>query len=206
MLWTVPAGKRLVALEGLDAAGKGTQIQLLANKLGAQTYKFPVYDSVSGREIVKAFNNPHPDPVHAGHALQALQTVNRLEARPKLKAMLAEGSLVLDRYTASAFAYGLADGLDLDWLYSIIPGDIPQPDVQILIDIPVEESFRRRPIRDDAYEANEDRLRRVREAYLHVFNAPPYAISHAGGRTSWQVVDGCGTVDEVHERILNCIT
>lgn len=195
----------LVVLEGLDACGKGTQTELLADALMAETFKFPAYANPSGQQILRAFNNPHPDPTLAAYSLQALQTINRLEERHLLHHLITGGNLVLDRYTASAFAYGMADGLDYEWLLSIVPTDIPQPDHQILIDIDVEDSFVRRPTRADAYEANRERLDMVRTCYLDLFAHPPATISHNGQATVWTTVDGRGTIAEVHQRILNCL-
>ena len=137
--------------------------------------------------------------------MQALQTVNRLETCAFLWRVLGDGPLVLDRYTASAYAYGLADGLSMDWLRSIEPASLPQPTLQIYVDISVEESWRRRPKRDDQYEADWRRLERVRKAYIDLFDNPPRTASINGEQTAWLIVDGHGTIEEVHQRILACV-
>lgn len=196
----------LIALEGLDACGKGTQTELLVKALAGQAFKFPHYASASGQQILKAFNNPHPDPELAAYSLQALQTVNRLEERQRLYDMLNEGDVVLDRYTVSALAYGMADGLPYEWLDAIQLSDIPTPDYQILIDIPVDLSFVRRPDRADAYEANRDRMEKVRANYLELFAVEGGVTwDWKGKQTLWCLVDGDGTIAEVHQRILTCL-
>jgi dTMP kinase len=197
----------LIALEGLDACGKGTQAQLLADTLDASLFKYPAYETETGQAIKRAFANPHPDPQLAAYSLQALQTVNRLETSEFLWKLLSYGSVVLDRYTASAYAYGVADGLSMDWLRGIEPSSLPQPSLQIYIDISVEESFRRRPERDDRYEADRVRMQRVRQAYVDLFDNPPRALqfNRPDEPTAWLIVDGHGTIDEVHQRILACL-
>jgi thymidylate kinase len=73
--------------------------------------------------------------------------------------------LILDRYYLSGLVYGQADGLDLDWLEKI-HSTLPRADVFFLLDIPVEESVRRRPDRQDYYEKNLPKLRKVRNLYI----------------------------------------
>jgi len=72
--------------------------------------------------------------------------------------------LILDRYYLSGNVYGQADGLPLEWL-DAIHSVLPRPDIAFLLDITVEESFRRRPERRDYYEKNTDKLLAVRELY-----------------------------------------
>lgn len=195
----------LFLLGDFTVVHNSTQVTNVAKAIKATTLKFPYYDNRSGREIIKAFNNPHHDTTLAAYSLQALQTVNRLEERVRLWNALNSGHLVLDRYTASGLAYGMADGLPFEWLMAITPGDIPVPDYQIYIDIDVEDSFIRRPERADAYEANRDRLEHVRRMYLGLFGNPPKTVSHRGKETAWLVVDGRGNIDDVHQRILACL-
>ena len=101
------------------------------------------------------------------------------------------GIYVADRYNASAYAYGDAFGVDLDWLVRA-HRHLPQPDLNIFLDIPVEESFRRRPDRRDNYERDADMLEKVRQSYLKVFNLLG---------SSYIVIDAIGDQDDVFKRI-----
>jgi dTMP kinase len=143
------------------------------------------------------------------YVLQCLMTVNRHELADEIEyAVTVEGrSVVLDRYWASAVAYGVADGLDHRWLESVHTR-LPKAH-HVLIDIPVEESFRRRPVREDVYEADLSRLERARAAYHNLFwskgvdttmlsgNAPGH-VSPSG----WATVNGGGSPGSVHRAIL----
>lgn len=136
---------------------------------------------------------------------QCLQTVNRFELLPVINAYLEAGRpLVFDRYTASAMVYGTLDGLDPDWI-ELINMSLPQPDVWIYLDIPIEESFKRRPERRDRYESDRAYLEKVREGYLRLFREKAIGQIKTEYAHGWYIVNGLGTVEEVHERILGVI-
>lgn len=104
---------------------------------------------------------------------------------------------MLDRYFASGLVYGQADGLSFEYLCRIHSA-LPWADVWVLVDIPAEESVRRRPKRRDEYERRVGLMEQVRSSYVRLFNDPPTM-----GR--WVIVDGMGSEDEVHERIYSAV-
>ncbi len=77
---------------------------------------------------------------------------------------------------------------------SVFMAVLPQPRLQILLDIPVEESFRRRPQRDAAYEADRGRLEKVREHYWEYFRRLD--------RDRWWSVDGTWSPEDVTREIV----
>lgn len=219
-----------IAIEGIDAAGKHTQTDMLKEyfeKLGGRTVTkldFPHYDSLSGQIVLdhlkgkwrverqridsgpggpyftddsSAAKLHELSSLYAGdpstYLFQCAQLVNRLECLPDAAwSNRPEDVLISDRYNASAYAYGIAFGLDFDWLVKT-HRHLPQPDLNVFLDITVEESFRRRPERRDNYERNGDMLRRVRQCYLDVFErlGPSYVV-----------LDASAPVDETFELIL----
>jgi thymidylate kinase len=144
-------------------------------------------------------------------ALQALMVTNRLEQFAKLEkfedlpsngnlpppSVLREyyDLLILDRYNESAIAYGLADGLPLDFLHRIHEA-LPKPAHRFLLDISVAESFRRRPKREDEYESSRERLEKARKNYLDVF---------AAGGPSYHVIDGAQAPGEITKQMVSII-
>ena len=96
--------------------------------------------------------------------------VNRAEQMPLIETFADDPNslLVLDRYWLSGLAYGMCEGLDRSWYLSTVTRDV-LPDYWFLIDISVEESFRRRPTRGDYYEKNSALLRQVRGRYVELF-------------------------------------
>lgn len=210
-----------IAVCGTDAAGKHTHSERLKSFYkdigGYNVTKFdlPHYQSLTGEMISgylqgdwrvelsrdarfrhdgaqeRAYMN---DP--STYMFQCAQVVNRLETLPdSLWHQNDRDVYIADRYTASAFAYGLAFGLDFDWLVKI-HRHLPKPDLNILLDVTVEESFKRRPERRDNYERDGAMLERVRQCYHEVFSTmgPTYAV-----------VDASGSKDETFGKILQCL-
>lgn len=156
----------------------------------------------------------YPDKEENALVLQSLMIANKMELAGEIeRANMVEGrNVVLDRYIVSGIAYGQADGLDralLETLHARLPKAH-----HILIDISVEESFKRRPKREDAYEADRARLERARKNYLAEFerngvdlaywNPKEVTQASADARTSpsgYAIVNGLGTVEEVHARV-----
>jgi dTMP kinase len=189
------AGK-LIAIEGIDQAGKQTVCAWLASELrshGVATEQtgFPDYTTPLGQEITAFLRGEREYPAEAR---QLLYAANRWERAAELRGWLAEGrAIVLDRYSASGVAYGAAQGLDLDWMLAVERG-LPPADLSILLDITPEVSVARKTTARDAYEARTDLLARAREAYLTLARG-----------TGWLVVDAAADRDTVRTRVLAAI-
>ncbi len=178
-----------VAFEGLDACGKSLQAKVLSIILDAATFKSPDLALLTGVPINTLLHSPATSANTI--LLQSLMVVNRLEAASGgLNEALEEGnSVVYDRYVASGLAYGAAGCGLHEWLRGI-NGATPMPDLQILLDIPVEVSLSRRPDRRDALEADRAYLERVRSEYTRLWENPPSWPSWRGSETHWVKIDG----------------
>ncbi|MGI5216549.1 dTMP kinase [Nocardia sp. CA-290969] len=165
----------LVSVEGLDGAGKRTLIaELVAaleqRGLRADTLAFPRYGrSVHADLAAEALRGAHGDLAASVNAMAVLFALDRAGAADELAKMLAGNDVVvLDRYVASNAAYNAArlgqsaDGEIVRWVGELEFGrfELPVPQVQVLLDVPVEvaaERARRRGELDatrelDAYE------------------------------------------------------
>ncbi len=102
----------LIAIEGIDGSGKRTQVELLEKALAARGHTvhriaFPQYDSWFGRMVAQFLNGDFGsleamDP----HFTALLYAGDRFEAKPRIEAALAAGSIVLaDRYIGSNLAH-----------------------------------------------------------------------------------------------------
>lgn len=231
----------IVVICGVDASGKATQSKLLAERLKGTRFSFPNYESETGKAILanlkkewtttstdrgdgRPIDSSKPISDDAGwnarierdrklNALvfQSLQTVNRIELLPKIHAAMERGPVVFDRYWQSAVVYGTLDGLDPEWLRTVQELPMPKADVNILIDVPIEEGFKRRPERRDRYETNREFLEKVRVEYLRLGESPQSppvfsAEDKEGNRwwrtkSGWYIVNGQGSIEQVHKRI-----
>ncbi|GAA5041574.1 dTMP kinase [Nocardia callitridis] len=166
---------QLIAVEGVDGAGKRTVIDGVATELrarGAQvaTLAFPRYGrSVHADLAAEALRGAHGDLAESISGMAVLFALDRSGARDELSKLLADNDIVLlDRYVASSAAYSAArSGQDADGEIVRWVGELeferfalPVPRIQLLLDIPVEvaaERARRRAELDstralDSYE------------------------------------------------------
>lgn len=145
----------LVVLEGLDGAGKSTQVKKLRTYLeeifGEIEYiHFPRYDSaVYGNLISRFLRGDFGDNEKVHPQLVALLFAeDRHGAAPEIKKQLEAGKTVLlDRYVYSNIAYQCAklkketEAEELrDWIFNTEYGEfsLPVPDLNIFLDVPIE--------------------------------------------------------------------
>ena len=144
----------LVVLEGLDGAGKSTQVKKLRSYLesifGELEYiHFPRYDAPVYGDLISRFlrgdfgtnETVHPQLV------ALLFAEDRHGAAPGMKEKLAGGGTVLlDRYVYSNIAYQCAKIKDADeagrlrdWIFNTEYGSfgLPVPDLNIFLDVPI---------------------------------------------------------------------
>src|SRR5690242_19731809 len=105
----------LIAVEGLDGAGKRTLIDsvvanLRARGLRVQTLAFPRYGrSIHADLAAEALRGAHGDLADSVHGMALMFALDRAAAREDLSKLLADNDIViLDRYVASNAAYSAA--------------------------------------------------------------------------------------------------
>ncbi len=104
--------------------------------------------------------------------------------------MEGEGKVVIvNRYTESNIAYGVANGLPVDWLLGLEEG-IPKTNLVVVLDAPAPTLVSRRPSKD-SYEKDNDLQRKTRAIYKEL--AP---------RFGWNVVEATGTIEHVHNSVV----
>ena len=192
----------LVVIEGLDGAGKSTQVRMMREYLervdpGLEYIHFPRYDSaVYGGLIGKFLRGGFGeiDKVHP-QLVALLFAEDRHGAAPEMKRVLAEGGTVLlDRYVYSNIAYQCAKMPDADsaedlreWILNTEYGqfDLPRPDLNIFLDVPigfVEQSLSRQRAGNDRgylhgaqdiHEADIEFQKKVRSMYLRQASLDP---------------------------------
>lgn len=144
----------LIVLEGLDGAGKSTQVKMLDAYLqsaGFKTkflhfprYEAPVYGDLIARFLRGDFGGN--DAVHP-QLVALLYSLDRIDAAPTIRQWLDEGyCVILDRYVYSNIAFQcakLTDGEQSDqlreWIfnYEYTVSGIPKPDFNIFLDVPI---------------------------------------------------------------------
>ena len=195
----------LIVLEGLDGAGKSTQVRLFREYLGSvcprlEYIHFPRYDApVYGELIGKFLRGGFGSIEHVHPQLVALLFAeDRHGAAPDIRRILrAGGTVLLDRYVYSNIAYQCAKLSRTDeaeelreWINNTEYGqfDLPRPDLNIFLDVPigfVEQSLSAQRGggdrdylhgRQDIHEADIAFQRRVREMYRRQAALDPHFI------------------------------
>ncbi len=176
----------LIGIEGIDAVGKRTQTSLLMSwlrscKVSANTMSFPDYGTTIGREIKNYLLGNRDYSVEVGHMLYA---INRWEKKKELEGLLVSSEVVVvNRYSPSNFAYGMAKGLSLEWLMSLEAG-LPKADLVLVLDAPPAVVATRRGRSKDQYERNVAFQEGVRKAYLQL-----------GKEFGWKVIDAAQGIE-----------
>lgn len=196
----------LVAIEGIDAAGKNTQAGLLrtraeASGLSSAVLSFPRYGETRFAGFVADYlNGKYGDLGAVGpHFAGLLYAGDRMESRDAIRSFAETHDLVIfDRYVASNLAYQAAK-LEphrrdefITWLAGIeydIHG-LPAADVTVLLDVPpatAAQLMTRKRERSytaavrDLHEQDLKYLSRCREVY--------HELAHANFRSKWMVVE-----------------
>ena len=213
----------LIAIEGIDGAGKGTQANRLVASLRdmglkADSLQFPRYAATTFGSAIGDFLNGRFGSLNEVHPQLAavLYAGDRYESRSLLLKMLDDNDVVvLDRFVGSNLAHQAAK-LDGDARTALIKWiekiefevfALPRPQLTILIDMSSQmsrELVARKATRDyttqeaDLQESDLPYLEKVRRCYL--------ALAHS--RLDWRTVHGLRddgslrTIDDVAAEIL----
>ena len=184
----------IIALEGLDGAGKTVQTDMLVdymrdNGIGVTRFDFPDYSISTGIAIQKCLDAPEI----SYHTLHTLMAENRLARLQDILYALNKGDiLIMNRYCHSNLVYGMANDLKREWLVRL-DAQMPAADLTILLDISVEDSFKRKSMRDNL-ESRRSFMAKVSELYRQVANDQ-----------GWAQVDGRLDPHKVHQKIRDCV-
>ena len=198
---------RFIVFEGIDGAGKTTQIELLEKYL--QTTGRRVYrtaeptESVSGGLLRDALSGVAK---RSACEMAALFTLDRIfhNVNPVcgIQKMLEDGyDVICDRYYYSSMAYQGSE-TDADWVrdMNINCPEILRPDLCIFLDLTPEESMERISHRHGTQEIYEtvEKLTAVREKFFRV-------LEELGNAERICVVNAARGVDAIHKDIVGLL-
>ena len=192
---------RFIVFEGIDGAGKTTQIERLAAKLRAEGRRVAITAeptaSVSGGLLRDALGGIQKRTACEMAALFVLDRIFHNVNPNGIEAMLADGyDVICDRYYYSSMAYQ-GSQTDAEWVrdMNLSCPEIRRPDLCVFLDLSPEESLRR-IARDrtstEIYEKKEI-LEAVREKFFGVFRELDDRVA---------IIDTTGlSIDEVAEKV-----
>lgn len=192
-----------VTFEGIEGAGKSTQLERLARKLLAQGQRVVTTREPGGTALGERLRalllDPEIGDMSAEAELLLIFAARAEHLERVIRPALAEGAWVLcDRFTDASFAYqGAGRGLGMgrvavleDWLQ----GEL-RPDRVLLFDVPVELGLERainRGKRDRMESEDVAFFARARAAYLERARAFP---------ERYRVIDGARGQDDVSAEV-----
>lgn len=194
---------RFIVFEGIDGAGKTTQITLLADKLRAEGRRVMVTAeptvSVSGGMLRDALGGITKRTAGEMAAMFVLDRIfHNVNPVTGIEKMLSEGiDVICDRYYYSSLAYQGSE-TDFDWVagMNLNCPEIRRPDCCIFLDLTPKQSLARIAagrVSREIYE-EESRLQAVREQFYRVFDL-------LKDRDTIRIIDASGSIEEVAARV-----
>lgn len=185
---------KIIVIEGTDCSGKGTQSDLLLerlnkNNISTKKFSFPNYDSPTGKIVGGPYlgkstisngwfkegaNNVPAKVASLYFAADRLYNIN-----PILEELDKGNNVILDRYTTSNMGHQAGKIKDKEerfkmfkWIenleYDLL--GLPKPDIKIFLYMPYLYSKKLQNNREelDEHEMSEDNLRHAENAYLEM--------------------------------------
>ena len=192
-----------VTFEGIEGCGKTTQAKLLCEALVDRGYSVVFTREPGGtpaaEELRSFLLKPREERFPPFAELSVYEAARSFHVENLIKPSLKEGAVVIcDRFIDSTLAYqGYGRGIDLSLVERLnreATGGL-KPDLTVLIDLPVEEAFKRiSERRKDRMESESLKFhQRVREGFLEIARREP---------ERFLIVDGRKEVEELHTLIL----
>lgn len=207
---TDPTGRRglFIVVEGGDGAGKTTQLALLNEALSARGYRVITTREPGGTEIgeklralvLEAGQGTIDDRTEA----LIFAASRAAHASQLIRPALAEGAIVLsDRYIDSSAAYqGVGRDLGVETIVDLsrwATADLV-PDATLLLSVPLSAEQERMDQRGTV-----DRIEAEGAAFKARIHGAFEQIAREDANGSHRIIDGVGTIDEVHARVLEVI-
>lgn len=194
---------RFITLEGTEGVGKSTNLQFIQTMLEQHRIDYQLTREPGGTPLAEEIRElllANRDERVADDAELLLVFAARAQHLERvIRPALDSGRWILcDRFTDATFAYqGGGRGLDTDFI-SRLEGMVQrglQPDLTILLDLPVEIGLARASQRAELDRFENEKVaffEQVRQAYLARAAAEPERFA---------VIDASGTLDQVQQQI-----
>lgn len=194
---------RLITLEGIEGAGKSSQLEFVRDCLTEAGHETHVTREPGGTPMSEAIRDTlladYDQPMPPMTELLLMFAARVAHCRQLIEPALARGEwVVCDRFTDASYAYqGAARGLGADAVATLetLTLDGLRPDRVLLFDLPVAEGLARARGRGDGNRFDGEALEfheRVRAAYLERAGAEP---------ERYRVIDAARSIEEVREQL-----
>lgn len=192
---------KVIVLEGLDGCGKTTQLELVESYLkdsGAKcrAVSFPNYKSTSGKLISEYLKGGIPCEGNKGaYAASAMYAIDRyISYMTDWREFYENGGIILaGRYTTSNAVYQLTKlppeehERFLNWLmdFEYAKLGLPEPDLVIYLDMPIEIS---QMLLEERYDGDKSR-KDIHEADIKFLEECRKSAMYSADQCGWQILN-----------------
>lgn len=196
---------QFIVLDGPDGCGKSTQVRLLAEAIEQAGVEVVSLRDPGGTEIgeqVRQILLRNDNQAMSVRCESLLYMASRAQLyQERIRPALGDGKCVIcDRWLSSTYAYqAVAGRIGVEWLDQLAAAALERswPDLTIIVDVSSEIGLQRvGPVPDRMEEKSADFHQRVRQAF----------VDFARMRPGFEIVDGSGTVQEVHHKIMELLS
>lgn len=192
---------QLIAIEGIDGVGCGTQARLLAERLDdAVLYTYPDYDHPTG-EVLERFLHDEFDLTTEEQFL--IYCANMIGDQDDIQTALEDGRPVIcDRYFTSTLAYQSVNGMDMATMLAFAEQfSFIRPDLAIYLHSSTKTAHKRKIGEKDnldRYEEDTDNQQRVAQAYQGLVEDGVFA-------ERWKTVDAEPSIENVRSSVQDAV-
>ena len=196
----------LIAIEGIDGAGKTTQAHFLQEKLAARNLRvIRTKEPTTGKWGQVLRDSALTGRLSIDEEVETFIKDRREHVDTKIMPALNDGMIVIvDRYYFSTAAYQGARGMDPHELIRRNEEFAPEPDLLVLLDVDVAQGLDRVRTRGDRANHFEqtDTLRRAREIFLSI--KKPYLLRIDARKNEKEICDEI--LRTFSSRYMECLT
>ena len=196
---------KFIVFEGIDGAGKTTQIQLLAKRLRESGVDVDVSAEPTTNESGKALRRALSGQDKKSYCeMAAMFVLDRIGHNYEIRELVDAGKTVIsDRYYYSSLAYQ-GKATDYNWVRTMNMDcpDIRRPDVCIYLDLTPEESLKRISNGRESVEIYEnlEKLTEVRASFYYTIED----LRKDGEQIF--IVDASRSIEEISDEIFNIVS
>jgi len=194
---------KIITFEGIEGVGKSTQINLLKDYIESRGLSASIFREPGSTVIGENIRSILLDSKE--NLSKESELLLMFAARAQLiseKVKISNTDFILfDRFYDASVAYqGYGRGLSVDFINNLISFiNCPQPDLTFLLDISVENGFKRKinDVKDRIESSGDEFFEKVRQGYLKIAKSQPERI---------KVIDAMGSIDDINKEIIKEIS
>lgn len=190
---------KIITFEGIEGVGKSTQINLLKDYIESRGLSASIFREPGSTAIGENIRSILLDSKE--NLSKESELLLMFAARAQLiseKVKISNTDFILfDRFYDASVAYqGFGRGLSVDFINNLISFiNCPQPDLTFLLDISVENGFKRKidDVKDRIESSGDEFFENVRQGYLEIAKSQPERI---------KVIDAMGSIEDINKEII----